>query len=147
MENLLQKIQTDRGAVLQGQESKLSALIANARALIALLEPRSDAIIWMAWAEVAIRIAIDLGNFEFLDSNDATAKTGDGIVTSVGGDRKLIGPVFQNLPSYLADTQYNDPKDINSGPLQHGHDTNLGPWDWKKERSTLELAFNNHMAG
>ena len=60
---------------------------------------------------------------------------------------EAAGPVFQKMPSFLANTGYSDPTDPTNGPFQFGHDTTLRSFMWRKERPRIQTAFNNHMAG
>ena len=60
---------------------------------------------------------------------------------------EAAGPIFQKLPSFLAQNRYQEPKDNTKGPFQFAHNTTLGSPTWRKEHPHIQRAFNNHMAG
>ena len=59
----------------------------------------------------------------------------------------MAGPSFHEIPAYLKETSYINPREIANGPFQFGHDTKAPFWMYLGEHPELLQCFNNYMTG
>ncbi|MCJ1311796.1 hypothetical protein MMC25_005469 [Agyrium rufum] len=91
-----------------------------------------------------VRVAVNLGIFNLLAANHEPSSCKD-LARATGAELSLLGPQFQELPKFLADTRYNNITDPNKTVFQSAYKTDLSNFTWLARNPKAFEHLNKHM--